>query len=145
MSTISCLYLAGNKLNLQPMVDESKELAARLRIALDATKDVNQAKLAEVVGVSEQAVGKWLRTGKIARERIPVIARALNISLEWFLLGVGAMRAEPPLSKEAIDIARAWENLPHGQRIMIRAAIHATEEHDKGQVDPQDPPPARSA
>lgn len=38
-----------------------------------------QAWLAEKVGVSDNAVSKWIRTGQISRENIPMVARLLGL------------------------------------------------------------------
>lgn len=44
-----------------------------------------QAWLAEQVGVSENAVSKWIKTGKISRENIRPVAEALQISVAQLL------------------------------------------------------------
>lgn len=48
-------------------------------------QEQTQAWLAEQVGVSEQAVSKWLRTGKISRVNAGKVADALNMSLTQLL------------------------------------------------------------
>lgn len=53
----------------------------RLRRAMTAAK-VSNSQLAEAAGVSVQAVGKWLRKGTIARERLAAITAALGVSAD---------------------------------------------------------------
>lgn len=57
-----------------------KTIKSRLR-ALGET----QAWLAEKVGVSENAVSKWIKTGEISRENIKPAADALQISVAQLL------------------------------------------------------------
>ena len=59
-------------------------LASRLKKAMREAEISNGA-LAEIAGVSIQAVGEWLRTGQIAREKLPAVARAVNKSIDWLL------------------------------------------------------------
>ena len=90
MSTHSCLpQRRGLPDNHQPMVDKLK-IGERLRQALQIHKMSNAA-LSEACGVSEQAIGKWLKTGQIAKERLPLIVDLLNLRLEWLLTGQGEM------------------------------------------------------
>jgi hypothetical protein len=67
---------------------ERKAVGARLRIAMKETA-VSNTTLAEAAGVSVQAVTGWLKTGKIARERIPVVAATVRRSVDWLLTGRG--------------------------------------------------------
>lgn len=57
-----------------------KTIKARLK-ALGVT----QAWLAEQVGVSENAVSKWIKTGEISRDNIKPVADALQISVAQLL------------------------------------------------------------
>jgi transcriptional regulator with XRE-family HTH domain len=57
-----------------------KTIKSRLK-AMDRT----QAWLAEHVGVSENAVSKWIKTGEISRENIKAVADALEISVAHLL------------------------------------------------------------
>lgn len=56
-------------------------------------------RIADKCHVSDQAVGRWRRTGKIQRENLGPLAEELGISLEWLLTGRGAMRR-----KEVTDV-----------------------------------------
>jgi len=55
---------------------------------MDAAKIAN-ATLAGEMGVTEQAVGKWLRTGNIARQHLPKLARVLDVDIDWLLTQSG--------------------------------------------------------
>lgn len=59
-------------------------LAARLKKAMREEGVTNQ-ELADAAGVSIQAVGEWLRTGQIARDKLHPIALAVNKSIDWLL------------------------------------------------------------
>lgn len=61
-----------------------KTIAGRLK---DLGK--GQAWLAERAGVSVNAVSKWTKTGKIARENVPVVAEALGLSAGDLISGGG--------------------------------------------------------
>lgn len=50
---------------------------------------MNQAWLAEKVGVSIAAVSKWTTDGKVARDNVPRVAAALGLTTDQ-LLGTGA-------------------------------------------------------
>lgn len=52
-----------------------------LRTAIDRAGSSN-TKLANALGVSVQAVGKWLRTGKISRENLFAAAQHLGVSVD---------------------------------------------------------------
>lgn len=80
----------------QLMVDENISplaLAGRLRQALDLS-DKSQRHLADLFGISDAAVSKWLKSGKIGRDKLPVIANFLGVTLKWLASGEGPMRAE---------------------------------------------------
>lgn len=60
-----------------------------------AKQERTQAWLAEHMGVSDAAVSKWMRTGKIARENIPRLAQALNIKTDDLFQDKGLGVSEP--------------------------------------------------
>ena len=89
MSTVSSLCKARETWNIrQDMVDEisPQALAARIKQEMDA-RGKKQTELAELFGLSANAVSKWIKSGKIGRDRIPVIARFLGVTMEWLLTG----------------------------------------------------------
>lgn len=71
----------------QAVLDTSSHaIAQRLRQAMDAA-EVTNGQLAEATGVTIQAVGDWLRTGKIGRDRLALISKKLRRSIDWLLMG----------------------------------------------------------
>ena len=84
---------------LQPMVTD---LGNVILEALDRLGQT-QSWLAEQVGVSNQAVTKWIRTGQIGRENIQDVANALQITTDALLGGV---------SSAGSTIGRIVESLP---------------------------------
>lgn len=62
----------------------TKELGRRVKTAIQKA-GVSQAKLAEECGVTPQAVSGWLRTGRIAKRHLTVIATLTKQDLDYFL------------------------------------------------------------
>lgn len=58
----------------------------KIKAALDA-QGITQMALAEAVGVSNNAVTKWVKTGQIAKENIPKVAKILGMSITDFFEG----------------------------------------------------------
>jgi len=78
--------MAASGMN-QVMLDTSgNAIARRLREGMNDAK-VTNAQLAEATGATIQAVGDWLRTGKIARDRLPSISQKIRRSIDWLLIG----------------------------------------------------------
>lgn len=63
-----------------------KHVGHKIKAAIEA-KGITQMALAEAVGVSSNAVTKWVRTGKIAKANIPKVAKELGMSLSDFFEG----------------------------------------------------------
>ncbi|ADE14144.1 CI repressor [Nitrosococcus halophilus Nc 4] len=99
------------------MLDD-KDVAKRLRQAMDET-GVSNAKLATNLDMSLQAIGGWLKTGKIARDRLPGIRAALGISIDWLLTGQGSMRlsdTESLLTPQQREVLNLFESLTDRQQ-----------------------------
>lgn len=62
------------------MLDDNQRLAARIKTGLRES-GVTPAELARIARVTPQAVNGWLRTGRVAKNKLSLIARALNIPL----------------------------------------------------------------
>lgn len=88
-----------------------RAVGLRLKQALDAS-DHNQTTLAEALEVSSAAVSDWIKTGKIARERLVPIREALHISIDWLLTGEADAPpppAPPPeLDEAALELAMRY-------------------------------------
>lgn len=74
---VASLNLRFHAYRMSPL---GKTVKARLK-ALNQT----QAWLAEKVGVSENAVSKWIKTGEISRENLKLTADALQVSVAQLL------------------------------------------------------------
>lgn len=89
--------------------------------ALDRLQQ-NQYWLAEQVGVSAQAVTKWIQTGQISRANATEVARILGVSLDALLGGSQSERE---------DIGKAIDELSdeHQQQVLdfIRYKIERSE------------------
>lgn len=74
------------------MVEEhpgTGSFAERLDLAL-RVRGKTQAWLAEQLGITDQAISKWKRTGQISRANAMAMCRALDVNPSWLLDGVGA-------------------------------------------------------
>ena len=99
--------------------DDTSTLAGRLR---SRRKEFGwtQVQLAETVGTS-QAVIQKIENGKSRRPRIlESLAAALEVSPSWLMFGVEEVGE---LSGDAMELARAWVNLPEPHRSAMRDAI----------------------
>jgi hypothetical protein len=77
-------------------------VARRLKSAMDAL-EIKNVRIAEVCDVSEQAVGGWLKTGRIDEEHFPAICKAINRSPVWLATG---------LEPESFAVAEAFQEMP---------------------------------
>ncbi len=99
--------------------DDMTTLAGRLR-KRRREFGWTQVQLAEEVGTS-QAVIQKIENGKSLRPRIlEELARALDVSPSWLMFGVEEVSA---LDDEALELAKAWANLPEPHRSAMRDAI----------------------
>lgn len=91
--------------------DDSATLAAKLRAAFAACGeseiDVKNA-IARELGISRQAIDGWLRTGRIGKLRIVVVARHTGQSLDYFL-GQADMTAQ---EQEEVKLVQQYRALP---------------------------------
>jgi len=91
---------------LQPMVTS---LGSAISDALERLKKT-QFWLAETVGVSPQAVTKWIQTGKINRQNAIEVARVLRISVDTLVGGAQSANEQ---------IGQAIEALPDDQQQQV--------------------------
>ncbi|WP_420889291.1 S24 family peptidase [Cupriavidus gilardii] len=66
------------------IVSSAPDLGSRLQDLIDSGQ-VDPAQLAAECGVTRQAISGWIRTGKIAKDHLPVLARLSGKPLEWWL------------------------------------------------------------
>lgn len=110
-------------------------LAERLKKAR-AHAEFTQPQLEDRSGVSQRTISK-IELGKQAKStQIVQLARACGVRPEWLGAGDGPMEPETAknqtgearasyeiLSTEALEIARAWQELPPASRASFRQAI----------------------
>ena len=83
-----------NKVNTYQRSELLNDFSLRLQQAVDKSiyKDLEQGILSERIGVSRQALRKWLKGKALpSQARLPLIADVLNISLIWLATGEGSM------------------------------------------------------
>lgn len=83
----------------------------------------NQYWLAEQVGVSAQAVTKWIQTGEISRTNATKVAKILDVSLDALLGGSQSEREE---------IGKAIDDLPDEQQQQVLDFIRYKIERSEG-------------
>jgi len=91
----------------------SNSIARRFRQALDDS-NLTYQELADIVGVTPQAVYKWTRTGKIARKHIEPVCKAINVSIEWLLADSNE------LTKDERDILSMYRSMTEDKRKLFR-------------------------
>lgn len=65
---------------------KNSALSDRLTKVLKAKK-LKKTRLAEMVGVTPQAINNWFNRGELGRESAQKVADALNVSIDWLLNG----------------------------------------------------------
>ncbi len=81
-------------------------IGERIREALTHA-GMTQSRLAEIAGVTVQAVGQWLKTSRVDKRHFPTIAKATGVRMEWLLAGDG-----PMLSSEVREHTPPYESTP---------------------------------
>lgn len=92
-----------------------------------------QGWLAEKAGVSNNAVSKWIKTGKLKRENVQPVADLLGITADQLLAGSPAVEIVPPddttierlnaEEKELVSLHRI--SMKEGRDMIMSAARHA--------------------
>lgn len=130
----------------QAMLDneECREgFRARLRQAMEE-EGVSNTQLAEAADVTLQAVGGWLKTGKVSRKRLPAIAKAVRRSADWLLTGKGHPKGTKPTPVRRITTYENLDELPEGTHVLIpRVAVDLSAGHGKAtwHIEERDPLP----
>jgi len=70
---------------IKPMLEKA-DIANRLKSAMERER-VSNSELAELCGVSIQAVTGWLQTGRVSRKHFPALAHRLRVSVPWLMTG----------------------------------------------------------
>lgn len=61
---------------------------------IEVLEGANQNQLADELGVSAQAVGKWKKSGKISKDNAISLAKCRGYSPEWLLTGEGLKKPD---------------------------------------------------
>ncbi len=69
-----------------------------------------QHALAFALGVNESTVTRWKRDGPMSLESAIALSQVLDISLDWFLVGSGAIDRNPDRSVAAAEDERLWSS-----------------------------------
>ena len=107
------------------MVSDTDGVNARLKEALKAS-GMSNAELANAIGVTVQAVSKWLNKGGISQQRLPAVARVLGVSLEWLLMGV----YRPPASQDLTQVQQLYTAASAEVRQLIDTVLQRAQQGD---------------
>ena len=103
--------------------DEKKEFSKRLHIALESSRagggrrrPYTQESVGRIFGVSQKGARKWLKgEGLPKMEQCIVIAKKLDVAIEWLMKGEGPMRMTNPGVKAASmaeAVLEIWMMMP---------------------------------
>ncbi len=65
---------------------EKIAIAERLKSAMQRER-VSNTEIAELCGVSLQAVTGWLQTGRVSHKHFPALSHRLKVSVQWLMTG----------------------------------------------------------
>jgi hypothetical protein len=124
-----------------PNKKDALDLASRIKAAFAATgdreSDVKRA-ICQELRISPQALNGWVKTGRIAKGKLPVVARHTGQSLDYFL-GQADMTAQEQSEVELVLAARSLPDslrqdlLNHAQSL-IRLSESLAQPPDKKQT-----------
>ena len=89
-------------------------------------KEISQATLASVLGVTQQAVAKWERSkAEPDSSTLKQIAKYCNVSIDYLLDNVAGanVNAQPPLNAEQAELIAEYDALNDEGRGLIRGII----------------------
>jgi transcriptional regulator with XRE-family HTH domain len=98
-------------------------VGARIRSAREA-RGWTQGQLAEAVGVSRSAVAQWEteRAGQV-RANIARVARALDVSIEYLLIGAGPLTSVEATTGDELALLRLYRACePEDRAMLLRTA-----------------------
>lgn len=97
-----CSVATSNRAKFYPMV--KSDISSRIRQAIKKTGKT-QMEIAELVGVSNAAVTKWLKSGSIAIDTLTRLAKVTDNSFEWLATGSeGLNNIEPVPTKSNMSM-----------------------------------------
>lgn len=130
-----CLFISAGPHDDSAMMTthDVSIIGSRIRERL---KELNKAQgdLAGGLDVSDNAVSKWIKTGKISRANAVRAADFLRTTVDW-LTG-----KEDRLPAKAIHVALDWNTLDEPLRSQIADVIHREADAVRSRERPKDPP-----
>jgi len=101
-------------LNLYSDEDRRKELARRLDEAISSIGRGGKTRLAEKCNITPQAVNGWLKTGRIDKDHLVIVAELSHHDLNWLITGKGyKLATKPVIQSDAEYLGRfeTWDEL----------------------------------
>ena len=94
---------------------------------LRTQKEISQATLASVLGVTQQAVAKWERDkAEPDSSTIKQIAKYFNVSIDYLLDNDGAnANTQPPLNAEQAELIAEYDALNDEGRGLIKGMLNS--------------------
>lgn len=77
------------KAMLKTEAENRKDLANRLNEALKSLGRGGKKDIAEKCGITEQAVQGWVKTGRIDKDNLMIVAETTGYELKWLINGTG--------------------------------------------------------
>lgn len=108
------------------MIDPNQAIAGFLRRSVEQ-KRCKQKDLADLCGISEQAVSKWMKSGHVELANLVKIAGFLSVSLDEM---VG--RETPVDSDDLTSIVQVMRTMEPPQRYMCQKIIRAVADDSGG-------------
>lgn len=112
------------------MVDNVK---TRIRELIKAS-GYKQNEIAKHIGVTPQAITKWLRNGNIDKTNLQKLCRLTNSNIDWVLEGRGTMlrketqgikETSAPYSMEDVEFLNEYHKLSPADQARLRAIAEA--------------------
>jgi transcriptional regulator with XRE-family HTH domain len=85
---------------------DTNAVSARLRKAMQARRRSKLFAFSHELGVSPSTVTRWLQGQPISSDNLVRLAEALDISIDWLLMGKGDMSPPSPPEPDELEVLR---------------------------------------
>ncbi|MGJ5177975.1 helix-turn-helix domain-containing protein [Bradyrhizobium oligotrophicum] len=96
---------------------------ARLAQVIKQSGIAKMANLADDLGVDESAISRWKKGGSMSLENAAKLSSALDVSLDWLILGRGTMNLHKKLalSSEEFELINIFRRMsePSQERLVM--------------------------